>query len=41
MTDIARPKSQSGNRPERRAELEVLVEFWHYFSENRGAVIGL
>ncbi|MEJ8570260.1 ABC transporter permease subunit [Microbaculum marinum] len=25
----------------RRAELEVLVEFWYYFSENRGAVVGL
>ena len=25
----------------RRAEFQVLAEFWHYFSENRGAVIGL
>jgi dipeptide transport system permease protein len=25
----------------RRAEIEVLIEFWHYFSENAGAVAGL
>ncbi|MGE0847069.1 MAG: ABC transporter permease subunit [Flavobacteriaceae bacterium] len=25
----------------RSADLEVLAEFWHYFSENRGAVVGL
>jgi len=26
---------------QRNAQREMLVEFWHYFSENRGAVIGL
>jgi dipeptide transport system permease protein len=25
----------------RDARLQVLAEFWHYFSQNRGAVVGL
>ncbi len=29
------------SRTTTRAEIEVLAEFWHYFSENRGAVVGL
>lgn len=37
MTEVA-PRSDPHAH---RAELEVLSEFWHYFSENRGAVIGL
>ncbi|MCC0012552.1 MAG: ABC transporter permease subunit [Rhodobiaceae bacterium] len=36
MSDTSRAET-----PKRSAEAEVLAEFWHYFSENRGAVIGL
>ncbi|MEZ5878142.1 MAG: ABC transporter permease subunit [Tepidamorphaceae bacterium] len=36
MSDTARTETKK-----RSAEAEVLAEFWHYFSENRGAVIGL
>jgi len=36
MTDASRPETRR-----RSAEREVLAEFWHYFSENRGAVVGL
>lgn len=32
-------RENTGKR--RSAEAEVLAEFWFYFSENRGAVIGL
>jgi dipeptide transport system permease protein len=30
-----------GRSPERNPRWEMLREFWHYFSENKGAVIGL
>ena len=39
MTDVALPDSVAqSSRSARRA---MLREFWHYFSENRGAVMGL
>ncbi len=38
MADIAVSEITKSARSARRA---MLVEFWHYFSENRGAVIGL
>ena len=40
MTDIA-AQSESVLRATRSARRAVLAEFWHYFSENRGALIGL
>jgi dipeptide transport system permease protein len=30
-----------GRTPERNPRMAMLAEFWHYFSENRGAVAGL
>jgi dipeptide transport system permease protein len=39
MTDIA--AQDTTTRSARRARRAMLAEFWHYFSENRGALIGL
>src|SRR5688572_19120219 len=39
MSDIT--ASVSIARSSRSARRAMLAEFWHYFSENRGAVIGL
>ena len=39
MTDIAAPDRIA--QAARNARRSMLIEFWHYFSENRGAVIGL
>jgi len=39
MTDIAAPDVIA--RSSRSARRAQIAEFWHYFSENRGAVIGL
>jgi dipeptide transport system permease protein len=39
MTDIAAPEAIA--REARNARRAMLAEFWHYFSANRGALIGL
>jgi dipeptide transport system permease protein len=39
MTDLAAPDTVE--RESRSARRAMLAEFWHYFSANRGAVIGL
>ena len=39
MTAVA--QSQASGERERSPRLQVLAEFWHYFSENKGAVAGL
>jgi dipeptide transport system permease protein len=39
MTDVTAPDRIAQAR--RSARRSMLLEFWHYFSENRGAVIGL
>lgn len=39
MTDIAAPEAIA--KETRNARRAMLAEFWHYFSANRGALIGL
>ncbi len=44
MTDTALTDTDAADRiaqSNRRARRAMLAEFWHYFSENRGALIGL
>ena len=40
MTDLA-ADTESIIHSARRARRDVLAEFWHYFSDNRGALLGL
>jgi dipeptide transport system permease protein len=40
MTDVAAPEDKIAQAA-RRARRSMILEFWHYFSENRGAVAGL
>ena len=39
MADVTAPDRIA--QAARSARRSMLMEFWHYFSENRGAVIGL
>ena len=39
MTELISDSGLSDNRPAGR--LALIAEFWHYFSENKGAVFGL
>ena len=41
MTEIARTSKAQAQTREENATLLMLKEFWFYFSENRGAVIGM
>lgn len=41
MTATVDPSATARPAPERSPLAEVLVEFWHYFAENKGAVAGL